>query len=53
MHGAYRAPVSVTGIEDESVKAAMEEATYQQVCDELELLEGAGADFDVEKVLAG
>lgn len=53
VHGAYRAPVSVTGIEDESVKAAMEEATYQQVCDELELLEGAGADFDVEKVLAG
>jgi peptide chain release factor 3 len=53
VHGAYRAPVSVKGIGDESVKAAMEEATYQQVCDELELLEGAGADFDLAKVLAG
>ncbi|MCX8495450.1 MAG: peptide chain release factor 3 [Akkermansiaceae bacterium] len=53
VHGAYRAPVSVKGIGDESVKAAMEDATYQQVCDELELLEGAGADFDLTKVLAG
>jgi len=53
VHGAFRAPVSVKGIEDESVKAAMEEATYSQVCDELELLEGAGADFDLSKVLAG
>ncbi|MEI7911332.1 MAG: peptide chain release factor 3 [Verrucomicrobiota bacterium] len=53
VHGAYRAPVSVKGIEDPAVKAAMEEATYHQVCDELELLEGAGADFDLEAVLAG
>jgi len=52
-HGAFRAPVSVKGIEDESVKAAMDEQTYSQVCDELELLEGAGADFDVARVLAG
>jgi peptide chain release factor 3 len=53
VHGAYRAPVAVTGIGDESVKEAVEEATYRQVCDELELLEGAGADFDVTKVLSG
>ncbi len=53
VHGAYRAPVAVTGIEDESVKEAVEEGTYRQVCDELELLEGAGADFDLEKILAG
>jgi peptide chain release factor 3 len=53
VHGAYRAPVAVTGIEDESVQEAVEADTYRQVCDELELLEGAGADFDVEKVLAG
>ena len=31
----------------------MDEQTYSQVCDELELLEGAGADFDVARVLAG
>ena len=53
VHGAYRAPVAVTGIEDDSVKEAVDEATYRQVCDELEMLEGAGADFDVAKVLAG
>ena len=53
VHGAYRAPVAVTGIEDESVKDAVEEGTYRQVCDELELLEGAGAEFDLKKVLAG
>jgi len=53
VHGAYRAPVSVKGIEDPAVKDAMEEATYRQVCDELELLEGAGADFDQAAVLAG
>ena len=53
VHGAYRAPVAVTGIEDESVKDAVEEGTYRQVCDELELLEGAGAEFDLAKVLAG
>ncbi len=52
-HGAFRAPVNVTGIEDESVKNAVDEITYNQVCEELDLLEGAGADFDVNEVLAG
>ncbi|MCP5532601.1 MAG: peptide chain release factor 3 [Akkermansiaceae bacterium] len=52
-HGAFRAPVAVSGIEDEAVKAKVDELVYQQVCDELELLEGAGAEFDVQKVLAG
>ena len=53
VHGAFRAPVSVSGIEDDSVKNTVDEITYNQVCDELELLEGAGADFDVNEVLAG
>ena len=53
VHGAYRAPVSVAGIEDEGVQAAVEAATYRQVCDELVLLDGAGAAFDVGQVLAG
>ena len=52
-HGAFRAPVNVSGIEDEGVKNALDEITYKQVCEELELLEGAGADFDVNEVLAG
>lgn len=53
VHGAYRAPVSVRGIDDPAVKDAIDEGTYRQVCDELELLEGAGAEFDVARVLAG
>ena len=53
VHGSYRAPVSVSGIQDEHVRNAIEEATYNQVCEELELLEGAGADFDPARVLAG
>jgi peptide chain release factor 3 len=52
-HGAFRAPVNVTGIEDEGVKNAVDEITYAQVCEELDLLEGAGANFDVNEVLAG
>ncbi|MES2981384.1 MAG: peptide chain release factor 3 [Verrucomicrobiota bacterium] len=52
-HGAFRAPVNVTGIEDQSVKDTVDEITYNQVCDELELLEGAGAGFDINDVLAG
>jgi len=53
VHGSFRAPVNVSGIEDQSVKDTVDEITYAQVCDELELLEGAGADFDVSEVLAG
>ena len=53
VHGAYRAPVNVSGIEDDEVRAAVDEDVYREVCDELELLEGAGADFDETKVLSG
>ncbi len=53
VHGSFRAPVNVSGIEDQSVKDTVDEITYNQVCEELELLEGAGADFDVKEVLAG
>ncbi len=53
VHGSFRAPVNVSGIDDPSVKSTVDEITYAQVCDELELLEGAGAEFDVSQVLAG
>ena len=48
VHGSFRAPVAVSGIEDQSVKDTVDEITYAEVCDELELLEGAGAEFDVD-----
>jgi peptide chain release factor 3 len=51
--GTYRAPVSVAGIEDDAVRAALAPDVHQRVCDELELLDGAGADFDFESVRAG
>jgi peptide chain release factor 3 len=52
-HGAYKAPEKVSGIDDPNVRAALDEQTYDQVCEELDLLEGAGADFDIQQVLAG
>jgi peptide chain release factor 3 len=52
-HGARRAPVSVTGIDDEAVLRELDPDTCRQVREELELLEGAGADFDPQRVLAG
>jgi peptide chain release factor 3 len=51
--GAYRAPVSVAGIQDETVRAALAPDVHAKVCDELDLLDGAGTDFDFEAVRAG
>jgi peptide chain release factor 3 len=51
--GAYRAPEEVSGIQDEAVKARLAPDVYARVCEELELLDGAGADFDQDAVRAG
>lgn len=51
--GAYRAPVSVGGIGDDTVRSALAPGIHERVCGELELLDGAGADFDIEAVRAG
>ena len=51
--GAFRAPVAVRDIHDPTVTDALDEGTYAQVCEELELLEGAGAEFDIAAVEAG
>jgi peptide chain release factor 3 len=52
-HGAYRAPEQVGGVDDPLVRDAMAPGTYGQFRDELELLDGAGAAFDLEEVRAG
>ncbi len=52
-HGAYRAPVQVGGAKDSAVKEAMLPEDYAQFQDELELLDGAGADFDLPAIRAG
>jgi peptide chain release factor 3 len=45
-HGAHAAPVDVRGIDDPVVKSQLDDRTYAQVREEIEMLEGAGEDFD-------
>ncbi len=51
--GAYAAPVAVHGIDDPAVKARLDEPVYENAREQIEMLEGAGAEFDEESVLAG
>src|SRR5689334_9652145 len=51
--GEYRAPVSVHGLSDAVVREAMVPETYSRTVEELAMLDGAGAAFDHEAVLAG
>jgi peptide chain release factor 3 len=52
-HGAKRAPVTASDPKDPKIAALVDERTYRQFLDELELLEGAGADFDHAAMLRG
>jgi hypothetical protein len=52
-HGAKRAPVSVAGVHDEKIRALVDEGTYREFIDGIELLEGAGAPFDRDAMLRG
>ena len=51
--GAYRAPEQVGGVDDPLVKEAMAPDVYAQFREEIDLLDGAGADFDLEEVQHG
>jgi peptide chain release factor 3 len=51
--GAYRAPVAVSNIQDAKVRETVDPLVYRRVCDELDLLEGAGTAFDLAQVQAG
>lgn len=51
--GAYRAPVSTAGLSDPLVRDCLEEHVYRSVCEEVEMLEGAGAEFRLDDVRAG
>jgi peptide chain release factor 3 len=44
--GAFRAPVSTVGLTDPLIRERLDEVTYRQVCEEIELLEGAGTPHD-------
>ncbi|MEW6156445.1 MAG: peptide chain release factor 3 [Verrucomicrobiota bacterium] len=51
--GAYRAPVSIGNFSDPVIRERLDESTYRQVTEELEMLTMAGAAFNAEAVLAG
>jgi peptide chain release factor 3 len=52
-HGATRAPVEMADARDERIAALVDDMTYSQFRDGLDLLEGAGAAFDSGAVMAG
>ena len=51
--GAYRAPVSVHGMEDPAVKNILSETVYKEILEEIEMLDMAQGDLDDGEVLAG
>jgi peptide chain release factor 3 len=52
-HGAKRAPVRVTNLDDPALAALTDEATYHEFRAGLELLEGAGSRYDRDAMLRG
>jgi peptide chain release factor 3 len=52
-HGAKRANVKVADVNDPQIRELLDEQAYAEFRDGLELLEGAGADFDREAMLRG
>jgi peptide chain release factor 3 len=51
--GKYQAPVNVTSLEDPVVREKLDDYTYEQVKEQLEMLDGAGHPFDLAAVRAG
>jgi len=51
--GKYQAPVNVTSLEDPLVREKLDDYTYAQVKEQLEMLDGAGHPFDLAAVRAG
>jgi peptide chain release factor 3 len=51
--GAYPAPVKVTSFEEPSVRAKLDDATFAEVREQLDMLDGAGHPFDLAAVHAG
>jgi peptide chain release factor 3 len=51
-HGAYRAPVVTGGLSDSFVRDQVDERTYAIACEEIGILEGAGAQFDRAEILS-
>ena len=52
-HGAYRAPVKVGGLDDDFVRERVEPGALRLATEELEMLDGAGHEFDAKALLRG
>jgi peptide chain release factor 3 len=52
-HGQHRAPCQVSGPHDETLKAQLDPQLYEQWLEELEMLDMAGEQFDLDKVMDG
>jgi peptide chain release factor 3 len=50
--GQFRAPVQVGALDDEIIRARLDEATFHRTVEELEMLEHAGHEWDDAAVLA-
>jgi len=51
--GLYLPPVSTCGMSDPAVRGRMDQSAYGTVCEEMEILDGAGIGYDPADVLAG
>jgi len=51
--GMYRAPVTVGGVEDPAIRARVPEDLHARLCEEMELLDIVGTDFDRAEILGG
>ena len=51
--GAYRAPVTITSLDEPFVRDRLDEGDYARTIEELEMLEIAGKEYSEEAVLAG
>ncbi len=52
-HGAKRANVQVADVNDPQIRELLDEQSYKEFRDGLDLLEGAGADYDRDAMLRG
>jgi peptide chain release factor 3 len=51
--GSYQAPVNVTSLQDPAVRSRLDDYTYAEVTEQLEMMDGAGHPFDLAAVRAG
>ncbi len=51
--GAYRAPETVSSLEDLAARETLDDTTLAEVTEQLAMLDGAGHPFDLEAVRAG